>query len=144
MWRPHSNVSLSFSLTGPAVRNFSENMTADVQYALKKCESLVSGKHLILHGNPSAIAQDFFPAKGSPSTSFFAEYAVGGNFDIFAASGEHTAWILLWKTRSRPIGVRLCLVAQFNLFSIAFDPRAWTMVVFWKEDSGTSAPTHYT
>ena len=33
--------------------------------------------------------------------------------DIFAASGESTAWVLLWKTRSRPIGVRVCFVVQF-------------------------------
>ena len=30
----------------------------------------------------------------------------------------------------------VCLVAQFNFFCTAFDPREWTMVVFWKEDSG--------
>ena len=41
---------------------------------------------------------------------------LGGNLDIFAASGEPTAWVLLWKTRSRPIGVRVCPVAQFDLF----------------------------
>ena len=58
-----------------------------------------------------------------------------GNFDIFAASGESTAWVLLWKTRSRPIGVKVCLAAQLNFFSTAFVPRVWTMVVLWKEDS---------
>ena len=60
----------------------------------------------------------------------------GGDFDIFAASCESTAWVLLWKPRSRPICVRVCLEAQFNFISTAFDPRVWTMVVFWKEDSG--------
>ena len=43
---------------------------------------------------------------------------------------------LLEKTRSRPIGVKVCLAAQFNFFSTALDPRAWTMVVFWKEILG--------
>ena len=62
---------------------------------------------------------------------------LGYDFDIFAAaSRESTAWVLLWKTHSRPIGVRVCLVAQFDFFSTALDPREWTMVVFWKEDSG--------
>ena len=42
---------------------------------------------------------------------------LGGNFDIFAASGESTAWVLLWKTRSRPSGVRVCPVAQI-IFSV--------------------------
>ena len=40
---------------------------------------------------------------------------LGGNFDIFAASGEPTAWVLLWKTVQDQL-------AQFN-FS-----------VLWKED----------
>ena len=61
---------------------------------------------------------------------------LGGNFDIFAASSESTAWVLLWKTRSGPIGVRVCLVGQLNFVSTAFDPREWTIVVLWKEDSG--------
>ena len=39
---------------------------------------------------------------------------LGGDFDIFAASGESTAWVLHWKTRSRPIGVRVCPVIQFD------------------------------
>ena len=69
---------------------------------------------------------------------------LGGDFDIFAASGESTAWVLLWKTRSRPIGVRVCPVAQFDFFSTAFDPREWTMVVFWKEDSGRKPTTDCT
>ena len=66
----------------------------------------------------------------------FLQGTLGRNFDIFAASGESTAWVLLWKTRSRPIGVRVCPVAQFNFFSTAVDPRVWTMVVFWKEILG--------
>ena len=61
---------------------------------------------------------------------------LGDNFDIFAASGESTAWVLLWKARSRPVGVRVCPAAQFNFFSTAFHLREWTMVVLWKEDSG--------
>ena len=61
---------------------------------------------------------------------------LGHDIDIFAASGESTAWVLLWNTRSRPNGVRVCPVTQYYIFSTAFDPREWTMVVFWKEDSG--------
>ena len=34
---------------------------------------------------------------------------LGGDFDIFAASGESTAWVLLWKTLSRPICLRFVL-----------------------------------
>ena len=58
------------------------------------------------------------------------------DFDIFAARGESTAWVLLWISRSRPVGVIVCLVDLFNFSSTTFDPREWTMVVFWKEDSG--------
>ena len=35
--------------------------------------------------------------------------------------------------------MRVCLVAQFNFFGTTFDPREWTKVVFWKEDSGRQA-----
>ena len=63
------------------------------------------------------------------------------DFDIFLASGESTAWVLLWRTRSRPLGLRVCPVAKFDFFSTAFDPREWTMVVFWKEDSGRQLRT---
>ena len=114
------NLALA-TLTGPAVRSFPKNMTSDVQYALNKCESLGSGKQLTpLHGNPQAIAKDFSPHMAVlrrhflPNMHFqccmILQGTLGGNFDIFAASGESTAWVLLWKTRSRPIGVRVCLV----------------------------------
>ena len=83
----------------------------------------------------------FLPTFGSPSTSFLPKVhfqccmllqgTLGYDFDIFAASGESTAW-----ARSRPIGVRVCPAAQFDFFSTAFDPREWTMVVLWKEDWG--------
>ena len=63
-------------------------------YASNKCEALGSGKQLILHGNPSAIARDFLTAYGSPSTSFLPNVhfqcfqllhgTLGGDFDIFA------------------------------------------------------------
>ena len=92
----------------------------------------------------------FLTAYGSPSTSclpnlhfqcwMLLQGTLGGDFDIFAASGESTAWVLLWKTRSRPNGVRGCPVAQFGSFSTAFDPRASTVVVFWKEDSERQLP----
>ena len=45
-------------------------------------------------------------------------------FDIFAASGESIAWVFLWKTRSTPIGVSVCLVAPFD-----FQHRIWPACV---------------
>ena len=50
---------------------------------------------------------------------------LGGDLDMFAASGGYTAWVFFWKNRLRPIGVRVCLLAQFDFFSTAFDRRAW-------------------
>ena len=96
------NLALA-TMTGPAMSSLPKNRTGDVQYAIDKCESVGSGKQLILRKNPSAIAQDFFNAIGSPSTSFFflpnvqfqcymiLEGTLGGNFEILAASGESTA-----------------------------------------------------
>ena len=99
----------------------------DVQHALNTCELMGSGKQLILHGNPSALAGNFSPhiTVLRRHLLLYMEFqwcmilqgTLGSNFNIFAASGESTAWVLHWKTRSRPIGVRLCPVAQFN-FSV--------------------------
>ena len=121
-------------------------MTACVLYVPKKSESLSSGKQLFLHENPGAIARDFLPHMSVlrhhflPNVQFecflISQGTLGGNFDIFAVSGESATWVLLWKTRSRPIGVRVCPVAQFNFFKTAFDPLKWRMVVFWKESLG--------
>ena len=112
----------------------------------KKCEPLSSGKQLFLHENPGAIARDFLPHMSVlrhhflPNVQFecflISQGTLGGNFDIFAASGESTAWVLFWKTRSRPTGVTVCPVAQFKFFKTAFDPRKWTMVVFGIESLG--------
>ena len=54
------NLALA-TMTGSVISSLPKNMTADVQYAINKCESLDSGKQLILHGNPSAMAQDCSP-----------------------------------------------------------------------------------
>ena len=60
--RPESlklqNLALA-TIPGPASRSYPKNTTEDVQHALDRCESLGSGKQLILHGNPFEIAKDF-------------------------------------------------------------------------------------
>ena len=130
------------AMTGPVLSSLPRNLTADVQCAFNECESSGSGQQLILHGNPSALARDFSPHMAVLRRHFFAECALPM---LYVASGHPrwrfltslrpaAAWVPLWKTRSRPIGVRVCLVARFNFFSTAFDPREWTMVVFCKED----------
>ena len=63
------------TITGPALRNYPKNMTKDVQHALDKRESLGSGKELVLHGDPSAIARDFSPHMSVLRRHCFAEYA---------------------------------------------------------------------
>ena len=45
--------------TGPGMSSSPKNTTVDVQYAINKCELLSTGKQLILHGIPSAIAAEF-------------------------------------------------------------------------------------
>ena len=52
------NLALA-TITGTALRSSPRNMTKDVQHAFNECESLGSGKQLILHGNPLATAEDF-------------------------------------------------------------------------------------
>ena len=133
--------------TGQSTGSLPENLTAEVHYAIDKCESLGSGRQLTLHGNPSSIAREFFPRDGSPSTSFFCRMRISSAVRYFRAPSVTILRSLQaavnplsgcpsGKTRSRPIGVRVCPVAQLDFFSTAFDPREWTMVVFWKENSG--------
>ena len=81
------NLALA-TMTGPAMSSLPKHMTADVQYAINKCESLGSRKEWILHGNPSAIAKDFFTTYGSHSTSSFAEYAL----PVLYVSLAHLQW----------------------------------------------------
>ena len=88
-------------------------LAADVQYAIGKCESSGAGKQLILPGKTSAIAEDFSPHMAVlrrhfvPNMHFqccmLLQSTLGGKFNIFAASGECTSWVLVWKTRARPI-----------------------------------------
>ena len=111
------------TMTGPVLSSVPKTVMADVQYAIDKSESLGSGQQLILHGNPSVLAGDFFPAYGShfmPKMHFqycmILQGTLGGNFGIFAARGESTAWMLLWKTRSRPIGVFVLTCSTIHLF----------------------------
>ena len=99
----------------------------------------------MLHGNPSLIAKDVLPHMAVlrrhflPNMHFqccvLLQGTLAGNVDIFADSGESTAWVLLWKTRSRTTGVIVCPVAQLTFFGTTFDPRVWTMVVFWNGSS---------
>ena len=49
------------TMTGPVLSSLLRNLTADVQYAIEKGESLGPGQQLILHGNPSAFAAKFSP-----------------------------------------------------------------------------------
>ena len=64
------------------------------------------------------------------------EGTLGGNFDVFAASGESTASVFgvplenPFKTNWRE-----GLQPNSMFFRPAIDPREWTMVVFWKENS---------
>ena len=40
--------------------------------------------------------------------------------------------------------MRICPAAQFDFFNTAFDPREWTVVAYWKEDSGRQPSTFFT
>ena len=51
--------------------------------------------------------------------------SIGDCSNIFPAIGGSNAWVLQWKTHSRPIGVRICPACSPNrFFSTAVDPRA--------------------
>ena len=65
------NLALAI-MTGTAMSSLPKNMTTAVQQAINKCESLSSGKQLILHGNPSGIFHRIWQS----FDVIFAEYAI--------------------------------------------------------------------
>ena len=67
---------------------------------------------------------------------------LGGDLDIFAASGESTAWVLLWTTSSRPIGVRVLSRSPIRVFQ----PPHLVCVngCILEERFGTSVSTYFT
>ena len=83
-------------------------LIADVHSAINQMR--VSGPRATIHGNSSVIAMDFPPHVAVfrrhfylPNVRFLCcmllQGTLGYDFNIFAASGESIAWVLLWKTR---------------------------------------------
>ena len=68
------NLALA-TMTGTAMSSLPKNKTADIQHAINKCESLGSGKQLVSRES-IGDGKPFFTAYGSPSTSYFIEYAI--------------------------------------------------------------------
>ena len=132
--------------TSPVVRNQPKN---DCRCSVRHSHMRVIGlwETIVPSKETGGNGKGLFPAYGNPvlqrlvsnmhfECCMLLQGTLGEMFDIFAASEKSTAWSLHWKTRSKPIGERVCPVAQLNLFSTAFGPREWTMVVFWNEKSG--------
>ena len=77
------NLALA-TVTGPMLSSLSRNLTADVQYAINKCESLGPKQQLILHGNPSAFARDFSPHMAVLRRHFLPD----AHFLLYVSSGH--------------------------------------------------------
>ena len=98
------NLALA-TMTGPVLRSLPKKLTADVQYAIDKTESLGSRQQLILHGNSSALAGGFSPHMAVirrhllPNMHFqwcmLLQGTLSGNFDVTLtrmASSSLTCW----------------------------------------------------
>ena len=105
------NLTLA-TVTSPAAHNQPKYMTADVQYAINKCESLGSGKQLILHGNPSAIARGFSPRQ-SCVEAFHASDSADRAFDNCGNL------LNLKKSRRHPTLVHSCANARLRSCIVA-------------------------
>ena len=128
------NLALA-TMTSLAVAQSTEKYDCRCPVRHNKCE-IVGLKETIDPSRESiGNCKGFLSAYGSPSTFHFLPnmhapvlhvllqgITLGGDFNIFVANGESTSWVLLLKNRSRPIGVRVCPVAQLNFFSTAFYP----------------------
>ena len=126
----------------PSVAQFTEK--SDCRRPARNKQMRIFGPRETIDPSQESIGNctGLLPVYGRLSTSFLSNAhflycmllkgTLGGDFDSFAASDL--------KNRSRPIGVRVCLVSQIGFFITTFDPRAWTMVVFWKDVSGRQLP----
>ena len=145
------NVALA-TMTGPAVRCQPKNITADVQHAINKCDSLGAGKQLIRHGNLSAIAIVF------PHMAVLRRHLLPNmHFQCCMSLERHPQWkdghlccqrwiYCLGTPLETPFKTNWregLSVSQSN-FSVPHLIRVWTIVMFWKEDSGMPAPADYT
>ena len=63
---------------------------------------------------------------------------LGKTIKITETDDEDDAWVIMWITHSRPFGVRVLPVSKVFFHDPSFDPRRWTMVVFWEETTGRS------
>ena len=81
------NLALA-TITGPVMSNLPKNLTADVQHAINKCESLGPRQQLILHGNPPTIAATFSPHVAVLRRHVFTEYA----FPVLHVTSGHPRW----------------------------------------------------
>ena len=135
--------NLALAMEGPVMSSSPKILTADVQHAANKCEGGLwetidpSGESTGNCKGFSRIWQSFDVIFCRMCISSAACYFRAPSVAILTSLRpvvNPLPGCSLWKTRSRPIGVRVCPVAQFDFISTAFDPRVWTMVVFWKDD----------
>ena len=141
-WLKLQNLQLAIR-TGRSTDSLPEKLTADVHYAINKMR--IFGFRETIDPSRESIGhlQGMFPRHMAvlrrhllPNVHFqccvLLQDTLGGDFDTFAPSGEFHCLENPLKTNWRE-GLSC---SQIQLLSTAFDPREWTMVVFWKEDSG--------
>ena len=141
------NLALA-TMTGSSGEQFTEKYDCRCSIRhLTNANLWPQGNQLSLHGNPSAMCSGLAHRTcGSPSRSVIAEYAIPVLYD----SPRHPRRQYRHPFRPAVNPLLECSSGKTvqdqlaNFFSTAFDPRAWTMVVFWEEDSRTSAPADYT
>ena len=58
---------------------------------------------------------------------------LGKQLQLLAVDQDDSAWIVMWVTHSRPLGVRVLPVSKGNFYDPHFKTKRWTMVVYWDE-----------
>ena len=114
---------------GPAPKNRFDGDAENVQRTSR--ESIGNCKGFSPH---MAVLRRHFLTNVQFQNCMFLQGTLGYNFDIFAASGEpplENPFKTNWREGLSCSPIRLL---QHRIF----DTREWTMVVFWKEDSGSS------
>ena len=137
--------SESLLLTGQPSR------PSPVAKAMEVCDTLITGRQVILHGNPheqeisqaaGRIRQHYLPGQEF-ERAMVLKGTLGKSLTIPETDVEGHAWVVMWQSHRGSLGVRVLPVSKINVQDRSFDPTAWTIVVFWQEKTESEKPVKH-
>ena len=121
-----------------------------VRHAMRSLDTLPHGQQLFLAGNSSSLALFSVPHVSTlrryylPDRLFFHSMVLRGTLGISMSvkdvDTDDNAWVLMWKTGQPDAGMRISPMTKSLFQDPRFDPKPWTIVVFWQETKDRVMP----